>query len=76
MVRRRLHSSSKARVEAFRAKHAGKRRVELFITEHALGCLDRLASAQGQTRSYIAQQGLLHPVAVISRQQLCGRQMT
>jgi hypothetical protein len=51
MVRRRLHSSSKARVEAFRAKHAGKRRVELFITEHALGCLDRFASAQGQTRS-------------------------
>jgi len=64
MVRRRLHSSSKARVEAFRAKHAGKRRVELFITEHALGCLDRLASAQGQTRSETIEGLLLKAPSV------------
>lgn len=58
MPRPRRHASNKARVDAYRQRHARKRRLELFIDQAAVERLDTLAQAQNKNRSELIE-GLL-----------------
>jgi len=61
MPRERIHESNRARVDAYRARHAGKQRLELFIDRGAVERLDALAQAHSKSRSEVIEGLLLSP---------------
>jgi hypothetical protein len=65
MPRPRRHDSNKARVDAYRERHARKRRLELFVDHTAIERLDALAQAEGKSRSEIIE-GLLLKTSKVS----------
>jgi hypothetical protein len=65
MPRPRRHDSNKARVDAYRQRHAGRRRLELFVDHEAIERLDALAQAHSKSRSEIIE-GLLLKTSSVS----------